>query len=73
MLNRVLGQNPNKANCVSFFSNPAVKYLWINQYMKSKEFKNWKQKVMAFTPSEIKRMNKYLMKLNIDLRYEPVQ
>jgi poly-beta-hydroxyalkanoate depolymerase len=56
----VFGQHVNKANLVTFFQAPAVKYIWQSVYLDSKEFRQWAKTFSSFAGQERNKLFNYL-------------
>lgn len=56
----VFGQHVNKANLVTFFQAPAVKYIWQSVYLDSTEFRQWAKTFNSFPLQERNKLNNYL-------------
>jgi hypothetical protein len=59
----VFGQHVNKNNLITFFSSDAVKFVWLQVYLHSREFKQWKKTFMSFPVFERNKLVNYLGKI----------
>jgi hypothetical protein len=69
----VFRQHTNKPNLITFFKTDVIKKLWGGFFVRTREYRQWKDTLKCYNENERKKIDKFFKKINLGCGWRPME